>query len=131
MLPPRCAAAAFRSSQDRAFALPGPTRANELGFAYLRRGCFPEAAEVLRPRDAAFSLMPAERGLLLRLQRQTLRYFLDNQRPGGLVLDRQRNHGVPQAHGWCSTAATGMGFIALALAAAPPYRLLARRVAAA
>jgi hypothetical protein len=131
MFPPRCAAAAFRSPQDRAFALLGPTRANKLGFAGLRRDYPSEASEVLRPRDAAFSLTPAERALLLRLQRQALRYFLDNQRPGGLVLDRQRNHGVPQAHGWCSTAATGMGFIALALAAAPPYRLLAARVAAA
>jgi hypothetical protein len=68
--------------------------------------------------------------LLLALQRQALRYFRDNQRPGGLVLDRQRNHGPLQPHGWCSTSATGMGLIALALAAAPPYRLLTPRAAA-
>src|SRR5262249_7754462 len=59
-----------------------------------------------------------------------LRYFLDNQTPGGLVLDRQRNHGPRQGRGLCSTAATGMGFLALALAAAPPYRLLTPRAAA-
>jgi hypothetical protein len=71
-------------------------------------------------------LTPAESALLLRLQRQALGYFLDNQRPAGLVPDRQRNHGPLQAAGLCSTAATGMGLIALALAAAPPYRLLSR-----
>src|SRR5262245_57907937 len=37
-------------------------------------------------------LSPAEWSLLLRLQRLALRYFLDNQLAGGLVLDRQRNH---------------------------------------
>jgi hypothetical protein len=40
------------------------------------------------------------------------------------MLDRQANQGPLYAHGLCSTAATGMGFIALALASAPPYRLL-------
>ena len=79
---------------------------------------------------AATDLSPADRALLLRLQRQALRYFLDNQAPGGLVLDRQRNHGPRRRHGLCSTAATGMGLIALALAAAPPYRLLTPQAAA-
>jgi hypothetical protein len=65
----------------------------------------------------------------LHLQQQALRYFLENQVPSGLVLDRQANHGPRRAHGLCSLAATGMGFIALALAAAPPYRLLTRREA--
>jgi hypothetical protein len=64
--------------------------------------------------------------LLLRLQRLALRYFLENQLASGLVLDRQRNHGPLAMSGLCSTAATGMGLIALALAAAPPYRLLPR-----
>jgi hypothetical protein len=64
--------------------------------------------------------------LLLRLQRLALLYFLENQLPSGLVLDRQRNHGPRAGSGLCSTAATGMGLIALALAAAPPYRLLPR-----
>jgi hypothetical protein len=63
----------------------------------------------------------------MHLQRRALRYFLDNQTPGGLVLDRQRNHGPRQGHGLCSTAATGMGLIGIALAAAPPYRLLTPR----
>jgi hypothetical protein len=67
---------------------------------------------------------PAEQALLLGLQRQALRYFLDNQTPGGLVRDRQRNHGPRRGGGVCSTAATGMGLIALALASAPPHRLL-------
>jgi hypothetical protein len=71
-------------------------------------------------------LTPAEWSLLLRLQRLALRYFLENQLAGGLVLDRQRNHGPRAASGLYSTAATGMGLIALALAAAPPYRLLPR-----
>jgi hypothetical protein len=75
-------------------------------------------------------LPAAERALLLRLQRQALQYFLDNQTPGGLVLDRQRNRGPRQRHGLCSTAATGMGCIALALASAPPYRLLTPQAAA-
>src|SRR5262249_8843368 len=42
-------------------------------------------------------------------------------------LDRQANHGQPRTEGLCSTAATGMGFIALALASAPPYLLLSPR----
>jgi hypothetical protein len=72
-----------------------------------------------------------ERAMLLGLQRQALAYFLDNQLPStGLVLDRQRNFGPRRCHGQCSTAATGMGFIALALASAAPYRLLARAEAA-
>lgn len=70
------------------------------------------------------ALTVMERRLLLRLQRQALQYFLDNQHAGGLVLDRQSNHGPRRPYGLCSTAATGMGFIALALASAPPYRLL-------
>ncbi|HZY86005.1 MAG TPA: glucoamylase family protein, partial [Gemmataceae bacterium] len=59
-----------------------------------------------------------------------MQYFLDNQRPCGLVLDRQSNHGPSRAHGLCSTAATGMGLISLALAAAPQHRLLTPRAAA-
>jgi hypothetical protein len=71
------------------------------------------------------AVTPGERQLLLRLQCRALRYFLDNQLPTGLVLDRQRNHGPRRFTGLCSTSATGMGCIALALASAPPYRLLA------
>jgi hypothetical protein len=69
-------------------------------------------------------LAPADRVLLLRLQCRALQYFLDNQTPHGLMLDRQSNHGARRPHGLCSTTATGMGFIALALASAPPYRLI-------
>jgi hypothetical protein len=58
-----------------------------------------------------------------------LQYFLDNQVPVGLFLDRQRNHGPRRSSGLCSLAATGMGFIALALGSASPYRLLSPRTA--
>ena len=80
----------------------------------------PSAEGVSRTTDFA----PAEWSLLLRLQRLALRYFLENQLACGLVLDRQRNHGPRAASGLCSTAATGMGLMALALASAPPYQLL-------
>jgi len=69
-------------------------------------------------------LTATERRLLLRLQSQALRYFLDNQTPAGLILDRQRNRGPRRADGLCSIAASGMGWIALALASSQPYRLL-------
>jgi hypothetical protein len=65
-----------------------------------------------------------DRGLLLRLQSRALQYFLDNQTPAGLILDRQRNRGPLRTSGLCSTTATGMGWIALALASEEPYRLL-------
>lgn len=70
-----------------------------------------------------------ERRLLLHLQERALRYFLDNQTPAGLMLDRQSNRGAWHRGGLCSTAATGMGWIALALAAHAPYRLLSPREA--
>src|SRR5262249_9532372 len=54
-----------------------------------------------------------------------IQFFLDNQLPCGLVLDRQSNH-APLRTGLCSTAATGMGLIALALASARPHRLIGR-----
>jgi hypothetical protein len=73
---------------------------------------------------------PTERGFLLRLQHQALQYFLDNQLPSGLFLDRQHNHGPHRVHGLCSTAATGMGFVAVALASAPPYQLVTPSAAA-
>ena len=90
----------------------------------------PQAPGVPGGPDVGADLPRADHALLLCLQRRALQYFLDNQTPGGLVLDRQRNHGPRQERGLCSTAATGMGFIALALAAGPPYRLLAPRAAA-
>lgn len=67
---------------------------------------------------------PTEQATLLRLQRQALEYFVDNQEPSGLMLDRQRNHGPRSRGGLCSIAATGMGCIALALASAQPHALL-------
>ena len=71
-------------------------------------------------------LTMAERDVLLQLQRRAVRFFLENQEPGGLILDRQSNRGPLRPGGLCSTSATGMGLIALALAAAPPLRLLSR-----
>jgi hypothetical protein len=72
----------------------------------------------------------SDRTLLFGLQCRALRYFLDNQTISGLVLDRQANHGPRRAHGLCSLAATGMGFVALALASDSRYGLLSRRTAA-
>src|SRR4051794_27480519 len=71
-------------------------------------------------------LSAAERRFVRGLQRRALRYFLENQTPSGLVLDRQSNQGSRRADGLCSTSATGMGWIAVALASAAPYRLLGR-----
>ena len=76
-----------------------------------------------------YPLTAAERQLLNALQREALGYFLDNQLPHGLMLDRQRNHGPRSFGGLCSTAATGMGLMALAVAAAPQYRLLSQNEA--
>jgi hypothetical protein len=70
------------------------------------------------------TLTAAERDFLLGLQRQALQYFLDNQAANGLILDRQANHEPLRPPGWCSTSATGMGLVALALASAEPYGLL-------
>jgi len=68
---------------------------------------------------------PAERAFLLHLQTLALRYFLDNQMADdGLVLDRQHNFGPRHSGHLRSTAATGMGLIAVALASAEPYRLI-------
>jgi hypothetical protein len=68
---------------------------------------------------------PAERRLLHELQAQALRYFLDNQLAHGLFRDRQRNHAEASTKGLCSTSATGMGLMAVALAASPEHRMLA------
>jgi hypothetical protein len=78
----------------------------------------------LEPFAQGEALTSADQGFLFHLQRQALRYFLDNQARNGLMLDRQCNLGPRRPHGLCSLAGTGMGLIALALAAAPPYRLL-------
>jgi hypothetical protein len=75
------------------------------------------------------ALAPADRALLFHVQRRALHYFLDNQTPNGLMLDRQSNHGPRRPHGLCSTTATGMGFLAVTLASAPPYRLIDRHQA--
>jgi hypothetical protein len=90
----------------------------------------PGKATAAPPRTAPFH-GAAERAFLSRLQAQALTYFLDNQAASGLVLDRQRNFGPRRARGLLSTAATGMGLIALGLASAPPHRLLTRAEAVA
>jgi hypothetical protein len=100
-----------------------PRMASTGGFPRLYRpesgeGTFVSGTGVATPSTAT------EQATLLRLQRHALEYFLDNQEPSGLVLDRQRNHGPRARRGLCSMAATGMGCIALALASAPPHLLI-------
>lgn len=73
------------------------------------------------------ALIARNKWLLMQLQRKTLSYFLDNQLEHGLILDRQANHGPLRVDGLCSTSATGMGLIALALASTPEYSMLTRR----
>ena len=80
--------------------------------------------EVRRRRTRTGAPTSAERQLLDALARNALGYFLENQLPHGLILDRRRNRGPRSFEGLCSTAATGMGLMAVALAAAPEYRLL-------
>jgi hypothetical protein len=104
-------------------AVPSPLTDQESARAHLVAN-HPSAAAAA-PED----LGPGDRALLAALQHRALRYFLDNQLPCGLVLDRQANRGPRRAQGQCSLAASGMGFIATALASAPPYRLLTVREA--
>ncbi len=68
--------------------------------------------------------------LLMQVQRNALSYFLDNQLEHGLILDRQTNRGALRVEGLCSTSATGMGLIAIALASTPEYGLISRKDAA-
>ncbi len=80
--------------------------------------------------DCSSDLSAPDRAGLFGLQGRALHYFVDNQAANGLTLDRQANHGPRRPHGLCSLAATGMGFISLGLAAAPPYRMLSAAEAA-
>lgn len=59
----------------------------------------------------------------LSIQARGFDYFIQNQTEEGLFLDRQTNGGprIPREKEICSTAATGMGFISLALAAGHNY----------
>ena len=84
-----------------------------------------------RHRPTRYLVWPSvrERATLLRLQTDYLQYFLDNQTADSLILDRQANFGPLRTTGLCSTSATGMGFIAIALASAEPHRLLNRQEA--
>ena len=81
------------------------------------------------PGWASASVSSSDRVLLRHLQRRALGYFLDNQAPCGLVMDRQSNHGPTRDEGTLSISATGMGLIAIALASASPYRLITEREA--
>ena len=78
------------------------------------------------PGWAGDSETSKDRAMLLRLQSLALAYFVENQTPGGLVPDRQSNHGPALEPGLCSLSATGMGLISVALASASPYRLITR-----
>jgi len=109
---------------DQSFPAPGMVMSSDL----LLRPFHHPSATLTPPRPSpgldAEDLAPADRLFLLQLQKQALQYFLDNQVESGLVLDRQRNGGPLRMQGICSTTATGMGLIALALATAPPFQLL-------
>lgn len=101
-----------------------------------RREFFPRAAAgvaiALRSSEtAAAEDSPLQRERLQGIERDCLRYFLENQTEQGLFLDRQRNFGERYAPEVvpCSTSATGMGFIALALASESEHRLVDRREA--
>jgi hypothetical protein len=74
-------------------------------------------------------LTPTEKGSLLKLQKQLLRYFLDNQVRNGFIRDRQRNHGSLRDSGATSSSSTGMGIIAIALASAKEYDVIPRQEA--
>jgi hypothetical protein len=85
--------------------------------------------EPLPPHGGEVALTWKQRGLLAEIQARSFQYFLEDQFPHGLVFDRRSNHGPAREGVWCSTAATGMGLIAVALAAAPPYHLLTPKAA--
>lgn len=106
--------------------MPRTAPAAERSFPHLYQPESPPSAKGVSVPESAVRPTRCEREFLLGLQRQALQYFLDNQAPAGLVLDRQRNHGPRRERGLCSSSATGMGLIALALASAPPYRLVCR-----
>lgn len=65
--------------------------------------------------------------LLRRLEKESIRYFVENQLGHGLILDRQRNFGRRNMTGLCSLSATGMGLIALALASEPENAILTKK----
>ncbi len=110
--------------------MPGKAAAVDAIFPRIHRPATDGVAGSANVTNDGAALAPAERGFLLKLQQQALQYFLDNQVPGGLILDRQHNHGPRRTHGLCSTTTTGMGFIGLALASALPYRMISPNSAA-
>lgn len=75
------------------------------------------------------ALTPSEKVSLLKLQKQLLQYFLDNQVRNGFIRDRQRNHGSIRDGGATSSSSTGMGLIAIALASAKEYDIIPRKEA--
>ena len=80
--------------------MPGTAPADESSFLQLYRREANDAAPGTECPGSADALAPRDRSFLLDLQRRALQYFLDNQMPGGLVLDRQGNHGPRRADGW-------------------------------
>src|SRR5581483_11518646 len=89
--------------RKRRSAMPGKATATGSAFPRLYPPNPPPTREV--HAISAANLTPAERDFLLGLQRDALQYFLDNQTPAGLTLDRQSNHGPRRAFGLCSTSA--------------------------
>ena len=74
------------------------------------------------------SLSSSDRVLLRHLQRRALNYFLDNQLPNGLVLDRQSNHG-PSAGRDAQHHRDRHGPDRSIAASASPYRLITEQEA--
>jgi hypothetical protein len=123
MLLPQCGGAAPSALTDQSFAAPGMVMKADL-LRPFNHSSSATAPEQPIPAEDGEDLAPADRLFLLQLQKQAMQYFVDNQMANGLILDRQHNGESLQIQGLCSTAATGMGLIALALAASPPFQLV-------
>ena len=102
--------------------MPGKAAAVDAIFPRIHRPATDGVAGSANVTNDGAALAPAERGFLLKLQQQALQYFLDNQVPGGLILDRRPFALWPLAAAVCLVAAG----LALVLDGRLPSRL--RRV---
>ncbi|MBS1993842.1 MAG: hypothetical protein JSS83_25170 [Cyanobacteria bacterium SZAS LIN-3] len=90
-----------------------------------------KAAATPQAITAASSLKAPDKKLLLQLENEAIKYFLDNQLDNGLILDRQMNFAsaaemaAAKEHP-CSVSGTGMGLIAIALASSPNHKIISR-----
>jgi hypothetical protein len=123
MLLPQSEGAAPLALTDQSIATPGMVMQADLLRPFTHSSLADTLEQSVLAEDGE-DLAPADRLFLLQLQKQAMQYFLDSQVANGLILDRQHNGGSLHIQGLCSTAATGMGLIALTLAASPPFQLL-------